>query len=302
MVLATTFSSFILTPAKVNLGLKIVRRREDSYHDIYTVMEPISLADTIYCEFCSAAENSFALQSPQLMDLDAESNLVVRAARKMVEIASEQGLAQSGHWNFWLEKKIPSGAGLGGGSSNAAGIMCLLRDFYKLEITHERLIAAAAELGADIPFFLKPELALVEGIGDHLTSLPETQERYYLLVKPPFSIATGWAYSSLSASSEKRLVNYDIEQFDRKTGKSSYLLENDFEVPVMASNPMLAEIKEWLLCSSGSLGALMSGSGSVVYSIYSELGEVMLAEAAARKRWEPAGCEFFLARNLNLFC
>ena len=301
MILPANFSTFITTPAKINLGLKIVCRRPDDYHDIYTVMEPISLADTIYCEFSPASEEGFSLQSPQLMMLAAEDNLVVKAARQMVAIAREQGELQTGYWNFWLEKKIPAGAGLGGGSSNAAGVINLLKNFYKLELTSAELVGMAAALGADVPFFLQPGLALVEGIGDRITRLPRVPKRYYLLIKPPVSIATGWAYSALHAPEEKIPVDYDIKQFQGDLPQSEYVLENDFEAPVIAAYPQIAEIKDWLGRSLGALGVLMSGSGSVVYAIYAELGDAVQAEADARHRWSDSGCEFFLARNLNQF-
>ncbi len=295
------FSSCFITPAKVNLGLKVVCRRADGYHDIRTVMEPISLVDTIYCEFRAASADSFSLESPQMMELETESNLVVKAARKLVEAAHERGVELKGHWYFWVEKKIPAGAGLGGGSSNAAGVMTLLERFYKLELTTAELNAMAVQIGADIPFFLKPEMALVEGVGEIVTPLPHPQKRYYLLIKPAFAINTGWAYSVLNASSEKSSAEYNVDQFSRKPDNSRYLLENDFEVPVMAAYPQLAEIKAWLGNSSGALGSLMSGSGSVVYAVYPDLKSVILAEAAARRSWLDAGCDFFIARNLELF-
>ncbi len=298
MNLPVTFSTFITTPAKVNLGLKIVRRREDGYHDIRTVMEPISLVDTIFCEFTAATADSFSLESPQMMELGAEDNLIIRAARKIVTAAHEQGAAPKGHWHFWVEKRIPAGAGLGGGSSNAAGVMNLLKDFYKLELTASELNGMAVQLGADIPFFLQPELTLVEGVGERLTPLPPPQKRYYLLVKPAFAINTGWAYSALNATAEERSTAYDVEQFSRQSDNLCYRLENDFEVPVMAAQPQLVEIKAWLEKSSGALGALLSGSGSVVYAIYLDLQSAMCAEAAARHYWQDAGCDFFLARNL----
>ncbi len=301
MNLPEKFSSCFTTPAKVNLGLKIVRRRADGYHDIRTVMEPISLVDTIYCEFSRASADSFSLESPQMMELKAEDNLVIKAARKIVDSAHEKGVKLKGHWHFWVEKRIPAGAGLGGGSSNAAGVMTLLEEFYKLELTVAELNSMAVHIGADIPFFLKPEMALVEGIGERVKPLPRPQKRYYLLIKPTFAINTGWAYAALNATSEKRPAEYNVEQFSYKSDNSRYLLENDFEVPVMAAHPQLAEIKAWLGGSSGALGALMSGSGSVVYAVYSDLKSAMLAEAAARQVWLGCGCDFFLACNLRAF-
>lgn len=302
MTLPANFSTLITTPAKINLGLKVVRRREDGFHDIYTVMEPISLTDTIFCAFRQDSESGFLLQSPQMMEIDGEDNLVLKAARRMLAVAREQGLSSDGRWDFWLEKRVPSGAGLGGGSSNAAGIINLFKNFYKLELSSDELVALAAEIGADVPFFLQPELALAEGIGDRITPLLQIQKRYYLLIKPTLSIATGWAYSALQAASVEVPVNYDIGQFQRELDDGlKYRLENDFETPVMMVYPEIAEIKEWLEQSSDVLGSLMSGSGSVVYAIYPTLEAAVQAEAQARRRWETSGFEFFLARNLGVF-
>ncbi len=293
-----TFTSFLPTPAKVNLGLKIVRRRADGYHDLYTVMEPVSLADTLYCEFRFASENIFSVQCPQLTTLDADDNLVVKAARLMAGMARERGCEIKGHWDFFLDKKIPSGAGLGGGSSNAAGVMTLLDKFYKLNLKAAAMVKAAAGIGADVPFFINPGLSLVEGIGDRITPLGGSRPRYYLFIKPPFSINTSWAHASLKATTEERSANYNIEQFKAVSTTVNYRLENDFENPVMARYPLLAEIKRWLADSVGGLGALMSGSGSVVYAIYPDLETAVQAEIAARSRWHESGCLFYLARNL----
>ena len=293
-----TFTSFFLTPAKVNLGLKIIRRRADGYHDLYSVMEPVSLADSLYCEFRAAPKNSFSVQCPQLMALDADDNLVVKAARLMAGMAQEQGREIKGHWDFLLDKRIPSGAGLGGGSSNAAGVIKLLDKFYKLSLNTAEMVKAAAAIGADVPFFLNPELSLVEGIGDRITQLGGSRPRYYLLIKPPFAIDTSWAYASLKATVEERFSGYDIEQFKEASTTVCYTLENDFESSVMANYPLLADIKRWFMSSAGALGALMSGSGSVVFAIYPDLETAFQGEIAARRQWEESGCLFYLARNL----
>ncbi len=295
------FSSFLQTPAKVNLGLKIVRRRADGYHDIHTIMEPVSLSDSIYCEFQEASQNSFHVQCPQLENLDSDNNLVVKAARIIFEIAVERSCERVGRWQFFLDKRVPSGAGLGGGSSNAAGIIKLLNKFYKLNLDTAEMVQAATSIGADVPFFLNPELSLVEGIGDRITPLGGSCPRYYLLIKPPFSINTAWAYSALQATVEKCSLNYDVEQFKAQSMTGSYALENDFEAPLMERHPLLADIKQWLLGKGCALASLMSGSGSVVYAIYANLEDAIEGEMAARRQFTGVGCHFYLARNLNKF-
>ncbi len=297
-----TFTSFFLTPAKVNLGLKIVRRRADGYHDLYTVMEPVSLVDTLYCEFRPAPKDSFSVQCPQLMTLDSDNNLVAKAARLMAGVARKYGRERVGSWNFFLDKRIPSGAGLGGGSSNAAGVIKLLDKFYKLNLNAAEMVEAATAIGADVPFFLNPELSLVEGIGDRINPLGVSRPRYYLFIKPPFAIDTPWAYASLKATAEERPSDYDLEQFKTASTVDSYALENDFENSVLDRYPLLRDIKRWLMDSAGVLGALMSGSGSVVYAIYPDLESAAQGEIAARRQFEGGGCLFYLARNLNTFC
>lgn len=293
------FSSFIQTPAKVNLGLKVVRRRADGYHDIYTVMEPVSLSDSLYCEFKAASKNSFSLQCPQLKDLSSDQNLVIKTARMMLEIARERGCERAGSWDFFLDKRVPTGAGLGGGSSNAAGVIKVLNRFYNLNLNAGEMVKAATRIGADVPFFLNPGLSLVEGIGERVTLLGSPRPRYYLLVKPPFSINTAWAYSALQPVCEKSSINYDVGQFQLASTNSSYLLENDFEKPVMDCYPLLAEIKEWLMSEGGGSSSLMSGSGSVIYAVYPELESAMQSEIGARKKFAGCDCQFYVARNLN---
>ncbi|MCD6293070.1 MAG: 4-(cytidine 5'-diphospho)-2-C-methyl-D-erythritol kinase [Deltaproteobacteria bacterium] len=295
------FTSFFMTPAKVNLGLKIVRKRDDGYHDLYTVMEPVSLADTLYCEFYPALENSFSVQCPQMMELDTDDNLLVKAARLMSGIARERGVERNGRWDFFLEKKIPAGAGMGGGSSNAAGIIKLFNNFFALKLNFSELVEAATKIGADVPFFLNPELSLVEGVGDRITSLGDPHPRYYLLVKPPFSINTAFAYASLNASRQECAVDYDVEQFKLTARPNRYRLENDFEDPIMELHPLLADIKQELIKSDRVLGTLMSGSGSVVYAVYPDLAAALRAEITTRRQWQEHGCLFYLARNIHTY-
>lgn len=292
------FCRALLTPAKINLGLKIVRRRSDGYHDIYSVMEPISLADTLYCEFTPAPDQAFSIDCPQLAALAGEDNLVLKAARRMVEIADRRGCRKTGSWNFFLDKKIPTGAGLGGGSSNAAAVISLLDNFLELNLQESEIVATAAAVGADVPFFLNPGLVLVTGTGDHLTRLGPPRPRYYLLVKPPFSVDTAWAYSALHLGCETRMISYDVGQFQQGATTYGYELENDFELVVSRRYPMLAEIRQRMTACSGCLGARMSGSGSVIYAVYADLENALRAERQMQHSLRGQGCCFYVARNL----
>ena len=298
--LSPIFSTLLATPAKVNLGLKIVGRRPDGYHDILTVMEPISLADNLYCEFRPGPDSRCHLCSPQLSDLDPEENLVIRAAGAMIARARERGCAISGSWHFFLDKRIPAGAGLGGGSSNAAAVIVLLNRFYRLGLTRDELVTEALNLGADIPFFLAPGLARVEGVGERVTRLQASRRRWYVLVKPDFGVATGWAYAALKLKKGyRRVVDYDLDQFSLPGPEVFYRLENDFETPVMERYPLLARLKEWLAGRPGCRGALMSGSGAVVYGVFDSFAAARTEVAKTRQQWSGEGCSVFLACNLE---
>jgi 4-diphosphocytidyl-2-C-methyl-D-erythritol kinase len=292
------FARLLATPAKVNLGLKIVGRRPDGYHDILTVMEPISLADNLYCEFHPGPTDRCTLACPRLPEVAAADNLVVKAAVRMVELARERVGGPAGHWHFSLDKKIPSGAGLGGGSSNAAAVITLLERFYGLGLSPAERVEIAASLGADIPFFLAPGLARVEGIGERITRLGCGPVRWYLLVKPDFGVDTGWAYGALRAGAQRRNPDYDGGQFTG-CGPAAYRLENDFEAPVFARFPRLADIKAWLAGRPDCRGALMSGSGAVVYGIFDSFAAACREYENTRRQWSGEGCMVFLARNLR---
>ncbi len=295
-----SFSTLLAAPAKVNLGLKIVRRRPDGYHDLLTVMEPISLVDNLYCEFSPGKDCRCLLHCPQLPELSPDDNLVVRAAMKMAALARSRGLGPSGRWSFFLDKRIPSGAGLGGGSSNAAAVVGLLEKFYLLNLSREEKLDIALSLGADVPFFLDPGLARVEGIGERVSRLQPPRPRWYVLIKPAFGVATAWAYAALRAKERDCAPVYDTGQFTLEGEADGYLLENDFEKPVMERYPRLAELKAWFAGRPGCRGTLMSGSGSVVYGIFGSFAEARKEFADAIRQWSGSGCRVFLARNLRI--
>jgi 4-diphosphocytidyl-2-C-methyl-D-erythritol kinase len=286
------------TPAKINLGLKILRRRADGYHDIYTVMEPISLADILYGEFHPERED-FTLNCPQLPELDPAANLVLRAARAVAAVAQARGLGKTGGWEFFLDKRIPSGAGLGGGSSNAGAVIRELEAFYGLVLTPTERLELALTLGADVPFFLVPRLALVEGIGERVTFLGSPRRRWYLLVQPPFAVNTASAYSALEMSGERTAPEWDLAGLTQAAAAGRLPGENDFEIPVGASHPELYEIKAALAARTGCLGALMSGSGSVVYGVFADFAAVTAAAGELAEIWAGRDLHLFSACNLG---
>ena len=250
------------SPAKVNLGLKVIKKRPDGYHEIETVMQMITLSDALLFE---PTEGGIELICQGLNLLGDRSNLVYQAA----ELIREKGGVGSGV-RIILDKRIPVMAGLGGGSSNAATTLIGLNRLWQLGLRRDELIDLARGLGADVPFFLYGPRAYAAGRGDQLSPLPSLQKLIMLLVKPDISIPTSWAYKALNLSLTKdrdsiKIICQLIEQgLDNQI--AAYLF-NDFEETIIAHYPIIGEIKNDLL-NQGALGALMSGSGPTVFAIF----------------------------------
>ena len=289
----------ITCPAKVNLGLKVVGRREDGYHLLEMVMEPVSLFDVLSLRVSSAQSPVVTLQCPDIPGLKTGDNLVVKAARKMLSLAAVRGIDTAADFSFFLDKQIPVGAGLGGGSSDAAATLLLLNALLSLELSLSELQALAIDLGADVPFFLQPELCLVEGIGEQLSPLPHPHRRWYVLLKPPFAINTSWAYKKLNYELTNNKYNINMRQFFQPVcGREKYSLFNDFEEVIFSEFQQLDEIKQWFMGRREVRGALMSGSGSAVYAVFSAYEPTVQAYKEACARWSDSGWLVFLVHNL----
>ena len=253
--------------AKINLGLNIVERRPDGYHNIETVFYPIPLTDVL--EIVPAQGEPSLTCYGNKVDCPAEKNLVMRAYRMMQQRYSLPPV------EMHLYKHIPDGAGLGGGSSDAAHAVMMLNQMFDLQLPDGEMAAMAASLGADCPFFIYNRPMMATGIGDVLTPIDVALDgKTLLLVKPPVGVDTRTAYSrvtphaplqSLAATVAMPLAAWDG------------LLVNDFEVSVFAALPPLWLIKAALL-DAGAAYAAMSGSGSTVFGIFERDN---LAEAAA---------------------
>jgi 4-diphosphocytidyl-2-C-methyl-D-erythritol kinase len=245
-----------LAPAKVNLSLRVLGRREDGFHEIETLMAPISLFDTLEIERRESGGIEFTCSDPTLPT--GSENLAVRAVE---HFCVSFGFVPD--VRVHLKKAIPHGAGLGGGSSDAATVLLALDRLFQSELPRDKLSQLAAELGSDVPFFIAQSAALCRGRGEiveprELPSIP------LLLVKLPFGVPTPWAYRQWHGSLEIPGVRYAPQNF------AWGALVNDLERPVFEKFIQLAEIKRWLLEQSECAGALMSGSGSTVFAILRE--------------------------------
>lgn len=252
----------ILFPnAKINLGLNIVSRRPDGYHNIETVFYPINVCDSL--EIVPAAQGSEStLQCyGRRVDCPMEKNLVTKALRLL---QNEFGIPEV---EMHIVKNIPDGAGLGGGSSDASSALIILNDIFQLGLTPQQLAQRAATLGADCAFFIYNKPLMATGIGNVFSPVNVNLKGYYLLlVKPDVSVPTAAAYAQVhpapSAEPIPDILARPVEQWRNA-------LKNDFEDSVFAQYPQLLDIKENLY-REGAVYASMSGSGSSMFGIFAD--------------------------------
>lgn len=266
-------------PGKVNLALEILGRREDGFHEIRTVFQAIDLWDRL--EARPARELRLTCDDPGL-PCDGR-NLVLRAAEALRRFAA-RGDAGA---DLVLRKAIPSAAGLGGGSSDAAGALLLLSRLWQVDLAIEDLMEIASEIGSDVPFFLVGGTALGEGRGERLRRLPDWDPRPILLGIPPFGVSTAEAYAAWRSALTPLRGDVTVECLrDGKctTDKDLSVGRNDLERAVFEKLPELAAFKGELE-DLGAAPAMMSGSGSTVFGVFEDLGTLKAARRSLGERW-----------------
>ena len=255
---------------KINLGLYVIRRREDGYHDLETVFYPVPLHDNLSIAPLRMSDAPYALQvAGAPIAGDAESNLIVKVYRQLCEDYELPPL------DIYLYKRIPMGAGLGGGSSDAAAMMRLLNDTFSLGMTCEEMERRVARLGADCAFFIQARPSFATGIGDQLTPIDLSLRGWTLvLVKPDTFVSTREAYAGVVPQQPAVPL---LEALSQPVETWRAVVKNDFEESVFRAHPEIAAIKETLY-DMGAAFALMSGSGSTVFGLFRHhmegLGEV----------------------------
>lgn len=246
----------VFSNCKINLGLQILQKRVDGYHNIATVFYPIPLYDVI--EIIPAAETNL-FTTGLTVSGNTEDNLCLKAYRLLQKDFALPPV------HIHLHKTIPMGAGLGGGSANGAFVLRLLNDKLNLTISKEQLIAYALQLGSDCPFFILNQPCYATGRGELLTPIPLDLKGYkLLLINPGIHINTGWAFGQLQPAQPAIALDALITA---PITKWRHTLINDFEKAVFAAHPVIAHIKATLY-QQGALYATMSGSGSTVIGIF----------------------------------
>ena len=251
--------------AKINLGLDVLRRREDGYHEVKMIMQTVDIYDVL--TFVKAPADVFRLSVDSAQIPDDDNNLVLKAARLLFATAGiDAGVEVT------LQKNIPVAAGMAGGSTDAAATLIGLNALYDLRFTTEQLQEIGVKLGADIPYCIMGGTALSQGIGEILRPLPAPPRAHLVIAKPDLMISTKYVYENLHANSLKVHPNIDgmIEALsNRDLIKMCSLMGNVLETVTEKENPIITQIKD-LMKEQGATGALMSGSGPTVFSIFTE--------------------------------
>ncbi len=269
------------TPAKINLGLHIHGKREDGFHELETIFQMVSLYDDVELELLPSGIK-LECDTPGVPTDD--TNLVCKAALLLRKSYQVEGKGVS----IRLKKNIPFGAGLGGGSGNAAGVLMGLNCLWDLKIEREKLSKLAAELGSDVPFFLTSPCALGMGRGEQLKALEPCAKFQVLLVFPGFPVATSWVYQNLKLKLTKRENNISILRKNLSLSDITSLgsrLYNDLEPVVIQRFPEVQVVKDEL-GARGALGVLLSGSGSTVFGIFDDPEKARVACAGLNGTWE----------------
>jgi 4-diphosphocytidyl-2-C-methyl-D-erythritol kinase len=271
----------LLAPAKINVYLRIVGQRPDGYHLLDSLMVPVSLYDEIFLAVAPRAHDDQSATARIALTCDPptvpgdETNLVYKATTLLCQEARVQARI-----TIHLQKRIPVGAGLGGGSSDAAAVLKGLNTLLALKFTEAQLRVLATRLGADVPFFIPCCPAQVQGIGEILTPVPALPARWLVLVVPPFGVSTPWAYQRLDALPQPEYAGASVVPSwptGQWPGPGGWV--NDLERAVMPAYPQIGAIKQRLL-HLGAEGALMSGSGSAVFGVFATLAAAHQAREA----------------------
>jgi len=272
------------SPAKINLFLRVVGKQPDGYHQLVSLMCPVSLHDRINIQYHSK-EMKVTCSDPQVPD--NSNNLAYKAAETFF-----QAISCDDRVSIAIEKNIPVGAGLGGGSSNAATVLLALNKRYRNPLNPEHFKKIALSLGADVPFFLENTVALVYGIGEHVYPIALDILNPIIIIYPGFSVSTAWAFKNFKFDLTKEKFDDNksclISRYKNKTDVNWLSdIRNDLETIIFQRYPILADIK-FNLKKLGAYQSVMTGSGSSIIGIFTNKKECLKAfkELKQQKSWQ----------------
>ena len=264
--------------AKINLGLDVVRRREDGYHEVRMVMQTIHLFDRL--EISRNDSGQITMETNLSFLPTNENNLVYKAAKLLQdEFAIKDGV------HVWLHKYIPVAAGMAGGSTDAAAVLYGMNRIFELGLTKEQLMERGVKIGADVPYCIMRGTALAEGIGEKLTKLPPMVKCPVLIAKPQISVSTKFVYENLKLN--ENTIHPDIDRLvaDISEGDLTKIaadMGNVLETVTIPEYPVIAEIKENMM-QNGAVNAMMSGSGPTVFGLFADESTAVKAYEAMKR-------------------
>lgn len=264
----------VTVPGKINLWLEVLGKRSDGYHDLSSLMLPVSIHDRV----------EVALEGEGIR-LECDHPEVPEDGRNLAWKAAELYLREAGEsvgLSITIDKSIPVGAGMGGGSADAAAVLLALDQAFDKKIPLEKLHGMARSLGADVPFFLYRRPALATGVGERLQPVDGLPPYPLVIIKPPENVSTGWVYGSLELTRGESRIRLDT--FLVQPWKLDEVMQNDLESVTLGRYPRLSEIKRWLL-DHGALGALMSGSGPTVFGVFPDRASAQSVCGLGVGRW-----------------
>lgn len=250
---------------KINLGLDVVRKRPDGYHEVKMIMQTVELHDTLV--FCDIEEDEIIIESNSSLLSVAEDNIIYKACKL---VRNTYGIKMG--VKVTLDKRIPIAAGMAGGSTDAAAALIAMNKLFDLGLTDERLMELGVRIGADVPYCIMQGTALSEGIGEILTPLAAMPECYIAIAKPSIGVSTKWVYQNLKAAELERHPDIDgmVDALDRGDLKGvTGRMENVLETVTIPAYPEIQTIKN-IMTENGALNALMSGSGPTVFGIFDD--------------------------------
>ena len=274
---------------KVNLGLDVIRRRKDGYHEVRMIMQTVQLYDKITME--ERRQKGITLETNLSFLPVNENNIAYKAARMLME-----EFHISGGLNIKIEKHIPVAAGMAGGSTDGAAVLYGVNRMYQLGLTQRQLMERGVRLGADVPYCIMRGTVLSEGIGEILTPVAAMPDCHILVAKPPISVSTKYVYEHLKLDSVEHHPDIDGMVAALEAGSLKGVadrMENVLETVTIPEHPEIEQIKE-VMCSEGALNAMMSGSGPTVFGLFDD--RTKAKAAYSRLRGGSIAKEVFMTR------
>ena len=264
--------------AKINLGLDVVRRREDGYHEVRMIMQTIHLFDRL--EISKNTSGQITMETNLAFLPTNENNLVYKAAKLLTD---EFGIKDGVH--VWLHKHIPVAAGMAGGSTDAAAVLYGMNRIFDLGLSKEELMERGVKIGADVPYCVMRGTALAEGIGEKLTKLPPMVKCPVLIAKPQINVSTKFVYENLKLDADTEHPDIDrlvADIREKNLTKIAADMGNVLETVTISAYPVIADIKENML-QNGAVNAMMSGSGPTVFGLFEKEADAVQAYEAMKR-------------------